>query len=68
VRPTFTAFDKHRKQSEAARPIGDVRPFVLHVRPAAESKRQLTVFDSTTDTQYREALYAMALQAGVTVP
>jgi hypothetical protein len=45
-----------------------VRPFVLHVRPAAESKRQLTVFDSTTDAEYREALYAMAVQAGVTVP
>lgn len=68
VRPLFTAFDKHKKQSEASRRIGDVRPFVLHIRPAAESKRQLTVFESTTDEQYRQTLYAMAVQAGVTVP
>jgi hypothetical protein len=68
VRPVFTAFEKHKKQSEASRRIGDVRPFVLHVRPAAESKRQLTVFETTTDDEYKQALYAMAVQAGVEVP
>jgi hypothetical protein len=68
VRPVFSAFDKHKKQSDASRRIGDTRPFVLHARPAAESKRQLTVFESTTDDEYKQTLYAMALQAGVTVP
>ena len=53
------------KQSDAARRIGDSRPFVLHARPAAESKRQLTVFESTTDEEYRQTLWAMAVQAGV---
>jgi hypothetical protein len=65
VRPVFTAFEKHKKRSDASRRIGDSRPFVLHVRPAAESKRQLTVFESTTDEEYRQTLWAMAVQAGV---
>lgn len=68
VRPVFTAFDKHKKQSDAARRIGDSRPFILHARPAAESKRQLTVFESTTDEEYRNTLWAMAVQAGVIEP
>ena len=65
IRPLITAFDKHRAQSEASRPIGDVRPFILHVRPQANSKRQLTTFESNSDDEYRQTLYALALHAGV---
>lgn len=68
VRPVFTAFDKHKKQSDASRPIGDVRPFVLHVKPSAQTKRQLTVFESNSDEEYAQTLYALCLHAGVQVP
>jgi hypothetical protein len=68
IRPLVTAFDKHKAQSEASRPIGDVRPFVLHVRPMPNGTRQLTTFESNSDDEYRQTLYAMCVQAGVTVP
>ena len=68
VKPMVTAFDKHKAQSEAARPIGDERPFVLHVRLNPYGKRQLTTFESNSTDEYRQTLYAMCLQAGVNVP
>jgi hypothetical protein len=68
IRPLINAFDKHMAQSEASRPVGDSRPFVLHVRLVPHGKRQLTTFESSSDDEYKQTLYAMCLQAGVTVP
>jgi hypothetical protein len=65
IRPMITAFDKHKAQREASRPLGDVRPFVLHVRPSPNGKRQLTTFESNSDSEYRQPLYAMCLQGWV---
>lgn len=68
IQPMVTAFDKHKAQSDAAKRIGDNRPFVLHVKPSPEGKRQLTTFESFSDEEYRNVVYALAVHAGVTVP
>lgn len=65
IKPMVTAFDKCKAQSEVSRPVGDSRPFVLHVRPLPNGKRQLTTFESNSDDEYKQAIYALAVHAGV---
>lgn len=65
IKPLVTAYDKHKKQSDAAKRFGDNRPFVLHVKPEPNGKRQLTTFESFSDEDHRSTLYAMAVHAGV---
>jgi hypothetical protein len=68
VRPGINAFDKHKAQNETARPVGDTRPFVAHWKLTPRAKRQITAFESNTDEEYRQTLWAMCMKAGVKVP
>jgi hypothetical protein len=65
VRPLFTAYLKAETQSEAARPVGDVRPFVLTARLKPEGKDGLIVL---RETKLEETVYALAVQLGLIEP
>jgi hypothetical protein len=68
IKPMVTAYDKHKAQSDAARRIGDTRPFVLHVLPLPHGKRQLTTFESNSDDEYKAVVYALAVHCGLIEP
>jgi hypothetical protein len=65
VRPLFTAYLKAEAQSESARPIGDVRPFVLTARLKPEGKDGLVVL---RESKLEETVYALACQLGLIEP
>lgn len=64
VRPMDTAFQKARKQSEAARAHGDVRPFVMIAKAQPGSKDGIVAF---RESDIRAVAYALAENLGLLV-
>jgi hypothetical protein len=61
IQPMWTAFRKAEAQSEAARPVGDNRPFVMTAAPDGESD-QIVAFRLS---KVREVTAALAEQLGI---
>ncbi len=57
VKPLHTAWAKAAAQSEAARPIGDTRPFVMVARVSPTGKDGLVILQ---ESQLREVVYTLA--------
>lgn len=64
VRPMATAFEKARKQSEAARAVGDVRPFLMVSKVQPEGKGGIVAFRVEDLTS---VAYALANHLGLLV-
>lgn len=62
VRPMFTAFLKAESQSEAQRPHGDNRPFVMAARITPQANDGLVVI---RESRLQETVYALAVQLGL---
>lgn len=62
VKPLFTSYLKAEAQSEAARPIGDTRPFVMTARVQPTSADGLIVL---RESRLQETVYALACQLGL---
>lgn len=62
VRPLATAFDKAKKQSDAARAVGNTRPFVLGAIPEPTGKRVIYAFECRSDDELTTVVAALASQ------
>lgn len=65
VKPLATAFRKARAQSDLSRALGDNRPFVLDATPEPEGKETITAFAHRSREDYINAVYALAILAGI---
>lgn len=64
VRPMDTAFQKARSQSEAARAVGDVRPFLMVAKVSPEGKDGIVAFRIS---DLKAVTYALAEHLGLLV-
>lgn len=68
VRPLRTAFGKAEAQSEAARALGDNRPFVMGSLAEANGKEMIVAFRVRNEDDMRATVAALAMQLGLIEP